>query len=252
MKLNKKDVEKAIYLENNGRFFSKELKKELDVFYNSLENKNSYFAITLGISLTWTKHAKYNQDFVEYAAGFIDGKISKNEQIINDNAYRFGYEGLEIALRSYRVFLRKVKPNLIDFNNCTVDELTKLQHKLLDRVTFLKRKGEILGIGPWLFLGPFKIIVNHQERLWDKPNLNDIVLATGVEVERGMKRLKSEDYSFMKDFDLNWLEQGSRELLVSYGTCSILHERMKKIAEIAQTTVIHINSGLHLYGKKDI
>lgn len=249
---NKKDIQKAEYIANHGKIFSNNLKNDLDGFYDSLIESNSYFAISLAISLTWTKHATYNQTFVGYAANFIDGIVAKNEAMIQNNAYRFGPKGLETALKSYRMYIRRIRNDLVDFDHCTVDELTKLQHKLLNKVSFMKRDGEITGIGPWLFLGPFKIIINHQKRLWNEPNLNDIVLATGFEVEKGMRRLKSEDYSFMSNFDLNWLEQGSNELLESYGTCTILHERMKKIGEIVNSPAIHINSGLYLYGRRDI
>jgi len=252
IKVNKKDIEKAEYIANNGRVFSEQLKNEIDVFYDLLGETNSYFAITLAISLTWTKHAKDDVDFVKYASDFIDRKISKDEKFVKSSSFRFGYDGLDIALKNYRILLNKVKSDLIDFNNCSVDELTRLQYRLSNKISFLKRDGIITGIGPWLFLGPFKIIINHQKRLWDKPNLNKIVLATGFEVEKGLKRLKHEKYFFMDDLDKSLQIKRSKTLLDNYANCAILHERIKKIAKIANTSTIHINSGLHLYGKKDI
>lgn len=249
---NERDRAHAILLAERGLEFSHVLRNDMDYYFRRLSSDCSYFSIALAISLTWTKHAKYNEQFVDYAAQFIDGRIQKDENIIQNSQYRFGYETLEIALTSYRMFLRRVRGILPDFHTCSLDEITRLQHNLLSRLHTLRETREVLGIGCWLFLGPFKIILGHQERLWTTSNIDDLVLATGVEVERGLYRLRDNDYSFMRDFDNNWLDQGSRGLLESYGTCIILHDRMKIIAEIANTPAIHVNSALYLYGKKEI
>lgn len=249
---NKRDIEHARLLAEKGLEFSYSLRDDMDFHFSRLTSEYSYFSIALAISLTWTKHAQYTAPFIEYAAGFIDGKLPKNEEIISVSVYRFGYETLETALTSYRMFLNRVKTILPDFSNCALDEITRLQHTLLRRLNTLRENREVFGIGCWLFLGPFKIILGHQERLWESANVNDIVLATGFEVEKGLHKLGHERFTFMNDFDVNWLDQGPNGLLESYGTCMILHERMKIIAEIANTPAIHINSALYLYGKNEI
>ena len=42
---------------------------------HTLITPSSYFSIAAAISLTWTKHAKLEAEYVEYAARFIDGKL---------------------------------------------------------------------------------------------------------------------------------------------------------------------------------
>ncbi len=249
---NERDKIQAKLLAEKGLEFSYVLRNDMDYYFSRLSSECSYFSIVLAISLTWTKHAQYNEQFVGYASKFIDGKIQKDEDIIENSKYRFGYETLETALTSYRMFLGRIRGVLPDFHTCSLDEITRLQHNLLRRLHTMRETREVLGIGCWLFLGPFKIILGHQERLWRTPNIDDLILATGVEVERGLYRLRDNDYSFMRDFDSNWLDQGNKGLLESYGTCIILHDRMKIIAEIANTPAIHINSALYLYGKKEI
>ncbi len=127
-----------------------------------------------------------------------------------------------------------------------------MQQRLLSQLNDFRNTGQVTGIGPWLFLGPFKIILGDQQRLWNIQGIDAIVLPTGMEIDRGINRLIDEGYTFMNDFDPHWLEENTNSLLDNYATCSMVHTHIIKIAEIARTSALHINSALYSYGRQDI
>jgi hypothetical protein len=159
---------------------------------------------------------------------------------------------LDKTLISYRNYYENVRDAMVDFSTCDIHALKRLQHKLLSRLDSLRISRKVTGIGPWLFTGPFKIILGDQERLWNQDGINAIVLPTGLEVDRGINRLIKERYSFMKDFDSHWLLEDSNSLLDSYATYSMAHTFIANIGHITNTPAIHINSALYLYGKDEI
>jgi len=65
-----------------------------------------------------------------------------------------------------------------------------------------------------------------------------------MEVNRGIKKLITEDYSFVRDFDVNWLKQFSNSLLDCYGIYNIGHTFISNIGQLTDTPAIHINSAL--------
>ena len=240
----------AYELSEQGKIFSKDLRDNNRGYFKNLPY--SYFAIASAISLTWTRHALYEQEFINYAAGFIDGVNAYEADMSTKFSYRFGVEGLEVALKNYRTYYNRSRDLMIDFDSCNTHQLSRLQTKLLNRLDTLRKGNLVTAIGPWLFTGPFKIILSDKDSLWDNDGLNAIVLPTGMEVDRGIERLIAEDYSFVRDFDVNWLKQSSNSLLDSYGTYNIVHTFISNIGKLTDTPAIHINSALYLYGKGDI
>jgi hypothetical protein len=235
----------AITLSSEGLNFSNSLRDANRVYFRTLPN--SYFSIAAAISLTWTKHAQYEEEFISYAAGYIDGVLAFDDSMARRFAYRFGIDQLENALLNYRRYYRNVSTLMPNFYECDAHDITRLQIKLLNRLNALREAGTVSGIGPWLFTGPFKIILSDQERLWNQDGINAIVLPTGMEVNRGIKR-----YSFVRDFDINWLEQDTHSLLENYGTYNMVHTFIANIGKITDTPAIHINSALYLYGRGEL
>jgi len=246
----KRDIEIAQYLSKEGESFSISLTTENRPFFNNLPN--SYYAIASAISLCWTKHAQHNREFIEYASGYIDGTTMRDQSIAATYCGRFGVESLDGALSNYRYYYSRVRNLMPEFNTCSVQEINRLQQRLLGELNNLRNQRLVSGIGPWLFLGPFKIILGDQQRLWNNDGINAIILPTGIEVNRGIDRLVSERYGFMEDFDIHWLEENTGSLLDGYATCSMAHNFMSKIASLAQASILHINSGLWKYGKQEI
>lgn len=248
--MTKQDIQIAEYLSIEGLTFSEELHDRNHHFFQTLPN--NYFAIACAISLCWTGHAKYEDSFIEYASAYIDAQIPKDITVAKEYCLRFGEEGLDIALTNFRKYLNRIKDIIPNFNLCSVQDINKLQQRLLNKLTQLRESGEISGIGPWLFLGAFKIILEDQKRLWNNDGINAIILPTGLEVDRGIIRLKNDGFSFMKDFDLHWLEENSGSLSDNYATCIMVHSHIVKIAEIGKTSALHVNSALYKYGRKEL
>jgi len=173
----------------------------------------------------------------------------------NKFRYRFGADELENALTNYRKYYRHVKDIMPNFNRCDVHDINRLQQRLLSKLNNLRNERVIDGIGPWLFTGPFKIILSDQDRMWNQDGINAIVLPTGIEVDKGIKRLIKENFSFVSDFDVNWLKadkRNSNSLLDDYATYNMVHTHISNIGKITSTPAIHINSALYLYGRGDI
>jgi hypothetical protein len=246
----KNDIDIAQYLAREGYAFSVSLTNDNRQFFNTLPY--TYYAIASAIALCWTNHAQFEKGFIEYASGFIDGKIAKDPSIAKTYCFRFGEASLDGALSNYRLFYSQIKKFMPDFQTCSMQEINSLQVKLLSQLDTLRNKKTITGIGIWLFLGPFKIILGDQERFWDNEGINSIVLPLGIEVNRGINRLIQENYGFMVDFDTHWLEEDTGSLLGGYATSSMAQTHLSKIAAIAKTSVLHINSGLWKYGKREI
>ena len=240
----------AQHLATKGIEFSEILRDDNKLYFRNL--KATYFAVASAISLTWTKHAKFEEEFIQYASLFIDGKVGKEPNMAKQYCHRFGEEGLDIALTNYRRYYNKVKEIMPDFYRCDVLAIGRLQQRLLSKLYTLREEGFVSGIGPWLFTGPFKIILSDQDRFWKEDGIDAIVLPTGVEVDRGISKLKTEGYPFMKDFDANWLDITASSILDSYADYTMVHNFIEKIGQITSTPAIHINSALYLYGRGEI
>lgn len=245
-----KDKEIAKHLAEEGIQFSEKLFEINTEYFKRLTN--NYFAIAAAIGLCWTGHAQYEDEFIEYAAGFIEGSTHNNPKISINFCKRFGPKELDESLFGFNQLYRNVYQTIPDFSISSIQDINLFQQRLLSKLNKLRNEGIVSHIGPWLFLGPFKIILTDQKRLWNNEGLNSIVLPTGLEVNKGIKRLKNERYNFMKDFDLHWLDEHSGSLLDEYATCNMVHAHIIKIAGLSNTKALHINSALYLYGKKEI
>lgn len=244
-----KDFLIADKLSKEGIKFSSEIKDINKLYFDDLSS--SYFSIAVAISLTWTKHANLEDEFIEYAAEYIDSSTKYDSNITKRFASRFGVEQLDNVLLNYRKFNEIIKDTIPDFKSCDILEIIKLQQNMLNKLHDLRAKGSISLIGPWLFTGPFKIILSDQERFWNEPGLNAIVLPTGFEVDKGLKMLLKQNYDFMQSFDSNWLKS-DHSLLDNYGTYHLIHKFMENIGKITNTPALHINSGIYLLGKNEI
>lgn len=108
--MNQRDALKATQLADEGLAFSNSLREENRTYFDNLPS--SYFSIAAAISLTWTKHAKLEAEYVEYAARFIDGKTAHDPEIARRFWLRFGPEELDDALTNYAIFYRAVRKKM--------------------------------------------------------------------------------------------------------------------------------------------
>lgn len=234
---------------DEGYSFSLDLYNDNQTFKTNLIQDHEYFSISLAIALTWTKHAKYELGFIKYASEFIESDADIEQSEIENYSLRFGHSTLAEAMNGLRIYRNSVKDIVPDISSCDAKELIIFQNKGLRVLESLIADNQISGVGPWLFLGPFKIILGTEKRLWEDPNIDTIILPTGFEVRRGIHKLISNQSLLVKDFDLNWITNEEGTLLEGYGNDELIQNVFKKIAELGNTRVIHINSAFYLYGQ---
>lgn len=159
---------------------------------------------------------------------------------------RYGEENLMKALKGWKALFDEISEEC-DVKICSIEELRDFQLKCLDKADLLKGKGRLLGIGPWLFCFPFKVIGLYRDDLWEDSILNDIIMPAGLGIVRGVKKLIRKKSKFVAEVDANMLSEEEGGLLEGMGTTYLLHRVQKKIAKFSKSNVLHINSGLQLY-----
>ena len=221
------------------------------VLQQFISQGSSYMAVVLGRALQWTKHALDERAFLDYAIPWFD-----SDDPIDLNALdKFdGYMGLDklsdgmIGLRAYKNAITDLIP---DFRTCDARDLVKLQQQGFNRLSRMIKEGKINGVGSWLFLGPFKIIIVVENRLWADPNIDSIILPSGREVVRGIIRFHNEAQSLC-NFDLNWLNEEERSLKIGYANEQLIHGEFVRIANAVNTRANHVNGAFYLYGSREI
>jgi hypothetical protein len=232
----------------NGLSFSEDLFNTNNEHLVENIESASYHSIVLAISLMWTKHAKESKEFVKYAALYFENKFELTSAFLKNHAARFGIDGLEksmIGLREFKAETKKITP---DFRSCSPSELNLYQTKALNRLENYKKKGFANGVGPWLFLGPFKIILGLEKRMWNDATIDVIVMPSGVEVIKGIEKAIKGGYSAFKDFKSEYLNKEERTLLDGVAVDKIIQTYFSKVADTTKTRAIHINSAFYLYG----
>jgi hypothetical protein len=117
-----------------------------------------------------------------------------------------------------------------------------------DALTALKQlewQHERAGLGPWTFFGAFKIYLLHEQRLWTEPSIDAIVLPLGGgdgghSFEGGWENLRQLGF-------VDALPPGRRfeEGLVR---TEIAHASVLRLAGLAGTRALHVNSGIYRLG----
>lgn len=243
-------AQRCMEFAERGRNFSEELLQGNLEIIDRYQDSHSYFSIVLAIALTWTKHAKYDFCFFDYAVPFFESENDINLEIVCHFDWRFGEEALVNAMNGLRVFKNEIRNITPDFTNCDSKAIIKCQDRSLHVLESLKNTGRITGVGPWLFLGPFKIIIGSERRFWDDPNIDSVLLPSGIEVNRGIMKLINDGSVLVKDFDPKWIVNEEKSLLEGIGNDRIVQNALQKIADTANTRVLHINSAFYLYGRE--
>ena len=108
-------------------------------------------------------------------------KIVLTLRVVERFALRFGAESLERAMNGLRTFENNLSAVVPDFHTCDVKDIKSSKTNRCSDSTVLYRI-PASGVGPWrLFLGPIKVILGVQDRFWGDPNIDSIILPTGVE-----------------------------------------------------------------------
>ncbi|HUD44137.1 MAG TPA: hypothetical protein VMR41_01200, partial [Patescibacteria group bacterium] len=115
--------------------------------------------------------------------------------------------------------------------------------KLCNQVSH--EKEEIKGIGAWILLAPYKILACYRTDLWKDAALDTVLFPLGFQVIRGVKFLHKEGLrvSYYDD-----LYEDEKSLGIDLGTTALVQGYEAELADIADSRILHINSGLFKLG----
>ena len=201
--------------------------------------------IAVAQGLTWTRHAVGRDDFYAAAIAYLEEGRERNLNRAVRHFQRFGPQALSAALRSWRTLLREAKemarPN-------SVANLLTLQRSLFDVGSHLATGGFIHGVGPWLFCAPFKILLCSNARFLKHPNEHEVLQPLGIEVVRGIRKLRKRGY--FASLQPGMLEEEEGGLVEGMATSYLVHGACVPLAADCGTSVSEFNTGLWWLGKE--
>lgn len=213
-------------------------------------SSHSLLNISIIFSLIWSGHAIDAPQFYLNGLEYLKrGKESYLEKSIAKSG-RFGEESLKYVLKSWFIILE----NFGDYNFARIkaERIAQLQEIIWKLTHKLLNENMIRGIGNWLLLAPFKIIVAYRRRLWENKNIDQIRMPLGLEVIRGIKKLINKRSEYLAKYDRYMFYEQEKSFIEDKTIVEMVHNISKKIAEDFNIRVIHVNSGLFLLGKGDL
>ncbi|MCL0065295.1 hypothetical protein M1N79_00170 [Dehalococcoidia bacterium] len=236
-------------LAEQGEEMNLEISSDQDYLIRT-SNGSDYFPGAIANAFTWTGHAVSEEAFFEFAINYLT--TGKMASLSTTEAFsgRFGPERLTSALQGWKAIMNGLGEQ--DVLSCDAQGLYNIQQQCLDIVYRLLNQRRILGVGPWLFCAPFKIIAAHRKDLWKSESLDDILMPLGLEVVRGIRKLIQHGCTYAQGLDESMLSEEEGGLMEGMGTVALVQGVSRKVAQISKTRVLHINSGLYLYGKGEL
>jgi hypothetical protein len=217
--------------------------------FRIFHNKN-YFTVAIANAFTWTGHAVEQDNFFKFAIDYLTtGNITSLRKAESFSG-RFGPEKLSSGLQGWKSISDQLGSQ--DFLSCDGKRLYDIQKECLDIAKQLLDQSQISGIGPWLFCAPFKIIAAHRKDIWKSECLDEVWMPLGSEVVRGVRKLIQQGCKFTQGLYKSMLSEEEGGLVEGMATVMLVQDMSKKIAQISSTRVLHINSGLYLYGKGEL
>ncbi|MCM8832538.1 MAG: hypothetical protein NC816_01235 [Candidatus Omnitrophica bacterium] len=211
---------------------------------------HSLLNISIIHSLIWSGHAIDAPQFYLNSLEYLKrGKESYLEKAIAKSG-RFGEESLKHVLKGWFVILENFGD--YDFARIKADRIVQLQEIIWKLTYNLLNENMIRGIGNWLLLAPFKIIVAYRRTLWENKNIDQLRMPLGLEVIRGIHKLMRKKSKYLDGFAGYMFYEQEKNFLEDKTVVEIVHNISRKIAEDYDTRAIHVNSGLYLLGKDEI
>jgi len=217
----------------------------LRIFYGS-----DYFSVAVANAFTWTGHAVGQDAFYESAIDYLTRGSLTSLRRAEAFSGRFGPERLSSVLQGWKGILNQCVAENIQSR--AAQGLCDFQERCLSIAHQLLSQRQISGVGPWLFCAPFKIVAAHRRDLWQSESLDDLLMPLGLEVVRGVQQLIQQRCTYTQGLDANMLSEEEGGLLEGIGTVSLVQGMSRRIAQISRTRVLHINSGLYLYGRGEL
>ncbi|MBA7479491.1 hypothetical protein ES707_22298 [subsurface metagenome] len=238
-------------LAHRGEEMNLEISSDQETLIQAYGSTN-YFAVAIANAFTWTGHAVGQNGFFESAIVYLStGNLASLSKALVFSG-RFGPERLADALRGWKFSLDQLSNVSQDIQCCGAQELYMIQERCFSTMSQLLDQRQISGIGPWLFCAPFKIVAAHRRELWQSESLDDVWMPLGLEVVRGIRNLIQHRYPYFRGLHIDMLSEEEGGLKEGLGTVLLVQDASKKIAQIVETRVLHINSGLYLHGRGEL
>jgi len=234
----------------------------LDAVARELALDGAAFDARLGRELTqrfstFPSGSLFSKCIVEAAqwAGFVDDsdweadamRYLESQPVFIKQKYRSGFHAAKpIAyLDTWAAIIGDPRiPNPPDAN-ASARQVHRFFNEAFAKLNDLEWRRERAQVGPWTFYGAFKIFLVHETHLWSDPTIDAIRLPMGGE---------PHGYSFERGWTL--LEQLS--IVPPIGSASgftdglrradQVHAEVTKLAGLAGTRSLHINSGIYCIG----
>jgi len=235
-------------LASNGKEMNEGWSQGLKEEYYDLDSKD-ILGMAIVDSFVGSGYALDKHGFRDMAYNYMVKEDTEILSCAKDYMGRYGEENLRNALESWKNLFNEISEDC-DVKMCSGEILKEFQLKALNKAFLLKDADRLPRMGPWLFCFPFKIISLYRDDLWSHPLLNDIIMPLGMEVVRGVRKLIKRKSKFTDKVDTNILREEEGGLKEGMATTFIIQGVKKKIAESSKSNVLHINSGLYLYGQE--
>jgi hypothetical protein len=217
--------------------------------FRIFRNKD-YFAVAIANAFTWTGHAVEQDNFFKFAIDYLTTGNITSLRKAEAFSGRFGPEKLSSGLQGWKSISDQLGSQ--NFLSCDDRRLHDIQEECFLIANRLLDQRQISGIGPWLFCAPFKIVAAHRKDIWKSESLDEVLMPLGLEVVRGVRKLIQQGCTYTQGLDKSMLSEEEGGLVEGMGTVMLVQGMSKKIAQISRTRVLHINSGLYLYGKGEL
>ena len=204
------------------------------------------FPICIAHALVWSGHADEDDPFYDISRDYLEAGVEDGLPFVSQVAGRHGGEALLHALVGYRSIIEGY--HFPDLRRIGAANLCQVQDDLMTRAGVMESRGNLHGVGPWIFCGPFKMLALMRPDLWRDPGLDRLYMPLGLEVNRGVAVLMKEP--------IRWgCSIPSRKLGDERGFCNGMAALMEvqdfqqKLAGMAGSRILDINSGLHRLGE---
>ena len=104
------------------------------------------------------------------------------------------------------------------------------------------------GIGPWLFLGPFKLLAASKPNFWGSIELDHLLYPIGNKEIIALSYLKKHGAYWLGDNLKRILQIEQQDFATASATITMTQDIEKDLAKIAGSHLLHINAGLRQLG----
>ncbi len=246
----------------DGEAFNHEIADDQKRLFKAFKPGEGFF-VAVANSLAWAGRAIDDQAYFQAAVYFLASGEEKFLDTAKEYSLWHGAENLFQSLYAWRQIISSIQVPSVD--KISVKGLLDLQSECRSRAIVLHRGKKIKGIDAWFLCAPFKMIAVYRKDLWKDDALDEIRMPTGMQVVRAAQELFKKKVSWVNGYEelrdcfkqQDVLEGGlSKEGLV---LTEFIHGISRKIAcdkrlqcLKSSRCVIHVNSGLYLFGKKAI